>query len=162
MSVCIVPDLFILGEVVPSEVDADTVAEVPNELGLGVGILPMRHDKVLHEPGEEEHLCPAEGRDVPDMFKASANGCETRPVQVDVTGEAHPSCCSAVTHYSKHGDAAMLQLNLAEAVETVLVGISKETEGVPKSQRRLSTERFRERGGGRTARRMRLQSWIWC
>ena len=61
-----------------------------------------------------------------------------------------PGTGDDVPKEGKHGDAAVLDLNVTEALETLLVGIGEEAEGVEESKRGLDAELVLEgaEGGG--------------
>ena len=76
----------------------------------------------------------------------------------DVATQAPASGGDKVTNDGKHGDTAVLDLDVAKAVEAVLVSILEQVERIPEAKRGLGTKSLLElhaqaRGGGDTASR---------
>ena len=61
-------------------------------------------------------------------------------MEVDVTREARAGRGHEVAEDGEHGDAAVLDLDGAEAVEALLVGVGEEAERVPEAERRLGAD----------------------
>ena len=144
--------LGLLVELVPSEV-LDSVAEVADELtGLGAigGIL---HDKDLQETDEEEELDKSASGNVLEGIKATGNGGEAVARIVDVARETDSGGGDEVSDVGKHGNTAVLDLDVTEAVEVLLVTVSDEAKGIVKAKRLLDTELVLEgiKGSGRLA-----------
>ena len=59
-------------------------------------------------------------------------------------GEAVPGRGGEVAGHGEHRDAAVLELDLAEAVELLLVGVLEEALGIEEAQGRLRAELLRE------------------
>ncbi len=104
---------------------------------LDIGL--AKTEAKLKETDEEYGLNnTSQGKGVEDS-KASLHGAEGH-ARGDIEGQAVTGSGGDVTSDGKHRDAAMLDLNIAEAVEALLVGIFKQVEGIPKSERRLGTD----------------------
>ena len=140
-------DLLLLGEGVPAEVDV-AVAEVADELVAGSG--DVLHDGDLEEADEGDHLADAlegDGVGAAEGGKAIGEGVEGVTGVVDVSGKVDAGAGDDVTEEGKHGDAAVLDLDVTEAVEALLVGTVEEAEGVEETKGGLDAELSLEGGG---------------
>ena len=147
-------ELGLLVEGVPAEVDG-TVAEVADELtGLGAvgGVL---HDEGLEEADEGEELEEACSRDVLEGLEAGGDVGEAEALAVgDGAGEADAGGGGEVSGDGEHGDAAVLDLDVTEAVEVGLITVGDEAEGIVEAERGLGSELCCGAGG-------RQIRWIW-
>ena len=98
-----------------------------------------------------EYACAGDGV---EGGEASLHGGEGQAVG-DVTGKTGTSGSHNVAKDGKHGDTAVLVLDSAQALEALLIGISKEAEGIPEAKGRLGAksvlEAHAEAGGGGNA-----------
>ena len=124
--------LGLLIEGVPAEVEG-TVAEVTGEFtGLGTvgGVL---HDEELESADEGDDLEKAllgDGAGALDGGEAVGEGVEGITGVVDGAIEVDAGTGGDLAEEGKHTDAAVLDLDVTEAVEALLVGILEEAEGV--------------------------------
>ena len=148
-------ELGLLIEGVPAEVEG-TVAEVTGEFtGLGTvgGVL---HDEELEEANEGDDLEKAllgDGVGALDGGEAVGEGVEAVTGVVDGAIKVDAVAGDDLAEEGKLTDAAVLDLDVTEAVETLLVGILEEAEGVKESERGLGAElrlEGLEGGGGGT------------
>jgi len=143
-------ELGLLVEGFPAEVDG-SVAEVADELaGLGAvgGVL---HDEGLEEADEGEELEEAGSRDVLEGLESGGDVGEADALAVgDVAGEADAGGGGEVTGDGEHGDAAVLDLDVTEAVEVGLITVGDEAKGIVEAKRGLGSELVLEgtKGGG--------------
>jgi len=140
--------LGLLIEGIPSEVNG-TVAEVTDELSSG----DILHDKELKETNKGDNLSESSAGDgvgSRDGGPSVGEGVEGVSGVVNVSGEVDSSAGDDVTQEGELGDTAMLDLDVTETVESLLVGIIEESEGIEESKRRLDTELVLEssEGGG--------------
>ena len=135
-------ELGLLIEGVPAEVEG-TVAEVTGEFtGLGTvgGVL---HDEELEEADEGDDLEEAllgDGVGALDGGEAVGEGVEAVTGAVDGAIEVDAVAGDDLAEEGKLTDAAVLDLDVTEAVEALLVGILEEAEGVEEAKRGLGTE----------------------
>ncbi|KAL7546552.1 hypothetical protein ACHAWF_009881 [Thalassiosira exigua] len=145
-------ELGLLIEGVPAEVDV-AVAEVTNELSGGSTVSGVLHDEELKEANEDKHLASSGSRDgvgAADGRETVGVGVEGVSSPVDGSGEVVSGAGGDLAKEGKLGDAAVLDLNVTEAVESLLVGIVKEAEGIVEAERGLGAELALEgvEGGG--------------
>ena len=69
---------------------------------------------------------------------------------IDASREVGATTCSDLSKEGKLGDAAVLKLNVTETVETLLVGVIEQSQGIEEAERRLGTKLGLEgvEGGG--------------
>ena len=139
-----------VAEIVPCELVAvlDTVAEVSGELP-GPG--DVAHYSQLKETGEENHLKDASHGDgilADDGSHAVGVGVERVSGEVDISRQVDSGAGGDLPEEGKHGDASVLELNKAEAVELLLAGAIKHVQGIPKAEGGLRTNLVRVVGGG--------------
>ena len=136
-------ELLLLREGVPAEVNAEGhVAEIAGELS---GSGNVAHDKELEPSDEEDDLEEAlagDGVGAVKSIKAVGDVGELTATEVDGTVEVDTGTGDDVAKEGKLGDAAVLDLNVTEAVELVLVAVGDEAEGVEEAKRGLGTELF--------------------
>ena len=133
-----------LGGTAVVELDGELLVDgglVPLGLGeLDLGDLVLAEAvAVLDRTDEEEELYQAGGGDVLDGGQAGTDGGEGDAVS-DLTGEADTGGGDNVAEDGKHGDAAVLGLDLAEAVEAGLVGTVQQVQGIVQTQRSLHAD----------------------
>mmetsp|Transcript_127699 Transcript_127699/g.397703 ORF Transcript_127699/g.397703 Transcript_127699/m.397703 type:complete len:498 (-) Transcript_127699:521-2014(-) len=123
------------------------VAELhPAEGAIVAGEHPRRVGRVLlrveelHEAAEEEHLRPAGGGHLREGLEAGRHVVEPDALRGgQVAGEADVLGRDEA-HGRPHGDAAVLDLRAAAAVEGVGVAVLGQAQGVPVAQGRLHAE----------------------
>ena len=86
----------------------------------------------LDQTNEGDDLGNTSGRDGVEGGKTSLHGGEGKAVG-DVARKADTSSGHQVAKDGEHGDAAVLGLDGAEAVEALLVGVGKEAKRIPES-----------------------------
>ncbi|KAL7533946.1 hypothetical protein ACHAWF_004671, partial [Thalassiosira exigua] len=111
------------------------------------------HDRNLKEADEAEDLHEALGGDgvgAPDGGPAVGVGVEGVAGFVDVAAEVVSGTGPDVAQEGKLGDTAVLDLDVTEAVESLLVGLVEEAEGIEETDRGLDAELALEgvEGGG--------------
>ena len=107
----------------------------------------------LDQADEGDDLSSAGGRDGVEGGEAGLHGGEGKAVG-DVTREADASGGDEVAEDGKHGNAAVLGLDGAQAVEASLVSVLEEAKRVPEAERRLGSDGVLEvhlEGGGLAA-----------
>jgi len=129
-------NLGLLIERVPSEID-EAIAEVTNELPRLGTIGRVLHDEDLKEANEGEELEKARSGDGLEGTESSGDGVEGGAREVDVTRETDSSSGSEVPGNAKHGNTAVLDLDIPKAVEVGLVAISDKAKGVEEAKRGL-------------------------
>ena len=134
-------ELGLLIEGVPAEVNAEGhVAEIAGEL---TGSGNVAHDKELEPSDEEDDLEEALAGDSVGAVKgveAVGDVGELAAAEVDGTVEVDTGTGDDVAKEGKHGDAAVLDLNVTEAVELGLVTVGDQAEGIEKAKRGLGTK----------------------
>eukprot|EP00307_Rebecca_sp_RCC1486_P007571 CAMPEP_0119434010 /NCGR_PEP_ID=MMETSP1335-20130426/50449_1 /TAXON_ID=259385 /ORGANISM="Chrysoculter rhomboideus, Strain RCC1486" /LENGTH=206 /DNA_ID=CAMNT_0007459861 /DNA_START=518 /DNA_END=1134 /DNA_ORIENTATION=- len=126
-------ELLRLGrELVPAKVNV-AVAEVTRELRLARHVL---HHAQLEEADEGEDLGKASWWHHRERREARRHLVE-READREVTREAHARRRHDVAKDGEHADAAVLDLDEAEAVEALLVGAVEQVERVDEAERRL-------------------------
>ena len=131
--------LGLLIEGIPAEVEG-AVAEIAGELGLAGDIL---HDTKLKEANEEEDLDKTslgDGVGAEDGGNTVGEGIEGVSGLVDAARKVDAVAGDDLAEEGKLTDTAVLDLNVTEAVETLLVGILKEAKGVEETKGGLDTE----------------------
>ena len=133
--------LLLLGEGVPAEVNSKRhVAEIAGELA---GSGNVTHDKELEPSDEKDDLEKALAGDGIGAVKGSeavGDIGELAAAEVDGTAKVDTSTGDDVAKEGKHGNAAVLDLNVTEAVQLGLVSVSDKAEGVEEAKRGLGTE----------------------
>jgi hypothetical protein len=133
--------LLLLRELVPAEVDAEGhVAEVTGELASSGNIA---HDEELEPSDEENDLEEALAGDGIGAVKGSETIGDVRELtaaEVDGTTKVDTGAGDDVAKEGKLGDAAVLDLNVTEAVELDLVAVGDKAEGIEEAKRGLGTE----------------------
>ncbi len=131
--------LGLLVEGVPAEVDR-AVAEVADEFVLASGVL---HDSELEESNEGEDLGKA-GRGDGIRAEGGGNavgvGGEGMSRVVDVAREVDAGAGHDLAKEGELADASVLELDEAEAVESLLVGVIEQAEGIEEAERGLGSE----------------------
>ena len=134
-------ELLLLGEGVPAEVNAEGhVAEIAGDLS---GSGNVAHDKELGPSDEEDDLEEAlagDGIGAVKGVEAVGNVGELAAAEVDGTAQVDTGTGDDVAKEGKLGDAAVLDLNVTEAVELVLVAVGDQAEGIEEAKRGLGTE----------------------
>jgi hypothetical protein len=128
--------LGLLIEGVPSEVKR-SVTEVSGELSLSGNIL---HDEKLKDSNECDDLKKSSLGDCSNSSPAVGDGVEGVSGVVNVSGKVNTSTVDDVSEEGKLTDTSVLDLNITEAVETLLVSIIKKSKRVEESKRRLDSE----------------------
>ena len=148
-------ELGLLIEGVPAEVEG-SVAEVTGEVtGLGTvgGVL---HDEELEEANEGDDLEETglgDGVGAEEGGDAVGEGVEGVSGRVDAARKVDAVAGDDLAEEGKLTDAAVLDLDVTEAVEALLVGILKKAEGVEEAKGGLDSElglEGLEGGGGGT------------
>mmetsp|Transcript_11595 Transcript_11595/g.24184 ORF Transcript_11595/g.24184 Transcript_11595/m.24184 type:complete len:303 (+) Transcript_11595:111-1019(+) len=133
--------LPLLSLLVPSEVKLASVAEVADVLSEAEGVTVDR----LHHGDGESHLEVDLGGKGIEGLEASRNVLSTR--------ESDTSGSDQVPDNRKHGNAAVLQLDVTEAIEVGLVAVGAEAKGIEESKGGLGADligkRRRLQGSGR-------------
>ncbi|KAL7512913.1 hypothetical protein ACHAXN_010147 [Cyclotella atomus] len=138
--------LGLLVELVPSEVNG-TVTEVTDELSSS----DVLHDEKLKETNEGNNLSQSGSGDGVGSVNGGPSvgeGVEGVSGVVNVSGEVDTSTSDDVTQEGKLGNTSVLQLNVTETVETLLVGVVQQSQGIEESKRRLDTKLVLEGGEG--------------
>jgi hypothetical protein len=102
-------------------------------------VLLAKAEAELDEADESDDLSSASGGDGLESSKAGLHLREGKSGG-DVTSAADAGGGHNVADNGEHGDAAVLGLDVTEAVEFVLVSIGKEAKGIPKAKGSLSTD----------------------
>ena len=140
-------ELGLLVERVPAEVNG-SVTEVTNEFSLSGNIL---HDEKLKETNEGNNLSQSSSGDSVRSVNGGPSvgeGVEGVSGVVNVSGKVDSGTGDDVTQEGELGDTSVLDLDVTETVETLLVGVIEESEGVEESKRGLDTELVLEGGEG--------------
>jgi hypothetical protein len=124
-------------EGVPAEVKG-TIAEVTNMLVSGSW--DVLHYGKFQEANEGQHLEGTGNGDSEGGIPAISKVGELGARVVNVTWKVDSSSIDEVSNNSKHANAAMLDLNISEAVELLLVTIGNEAKGIKKSKGSLGTK----------------------
>jgi len=122
----------------PSEVES--VTEISLELSLSGDVL---HDPELKEGNEGSDLKKARGGDGVGAIDGSKTVGETSEGvarEVNVSGKVVSVTGDDLAKESKLRNTSVLELDVKEAVETLLVGVVKESKGIPESERGLGTD----------------------
>ena len=122
-------------ERVPAEVNG-AVAEVTREFTAG----DVLHDGKLQEANEGQDLQGTGHGGGEGAGPAGGDVGELSSVQGDVTREADSGGGGQVADNTQHADAAVLDLNVSEAVELGLVAIRNQSQRVEESERSLGAE----------------------
>ena len=144
--------LGLLIEGIPAEVEG-AVAEIAGELGLAGDVL---HDEELKDANEGDDLEKAglgDGAGSVDGRKTVGEGIEGVSGLVDAARKVDAVAGDDLAEEGKLTDAAVLDLDVTEAVEALLVGILKKAEGVEEAKGGLDSElglEGLEGGGGGT------------
>mmetsp|Transcript_11053 Transcript_11053/g.23214 ORF Transcript_11053/g.23214 Transcript_11053/m.23214 type:complete len:280 (-) Transcript_11053:88-927(-) len=116
--------------------EASSGAEVTGE-----GSLVLAPDGELKEANEEEDLRDALDGDLLKGSKAGRDVLKTEVLDLgEVAGKTDSSGSPEVAEEGELGDTAVLELNVPEAVETLLVGILQEHERIVEAKGRLDAE----------------------
>ncbi|KAL7523529.1 hypothetical protein ACHAWF_000556, partial [Thalassiosira exigua] len=143
-------ELGLLVEGVPAEVDPP-VAEVTDV--FVAGSRDVLHESALQESNEQKDLGDPVLRDGVRSVEggpAVGDGVEGVSRVVDVAREVDAGAGDDVSQEGELRDAPVLDLHVTEVVETGLVGVLEQTEGVEEAKRGLGTELVLEsiEGGG--------------
>jgi hypothetical protein len=95
------------------------------------------HDSKFQKAHEGEDLKCTGNRDGEASCPTSGDIREFGSIQRDVTRETDSGGSDKVSDNTKHADAAVLQLNVSEAVELFLVAIGNKAKGIEESKRSL-------------------------
>mmetsp|Transcript_11606 Transcript_11606/g.24202 ORF Transcript_11606/g.24202 Transcript_11606/m.24202 type:complete len:236 (-) Transcript_11606:63-770(-) len=142
--------LGLLIKSVPAKVKG-TVAEVTRELSLSGHIL---HHEELKKTNEEDDLAKAslgDGIRAEDSGKAIRVRVKGVSAEVNVSGKVDAGTGDNLAEEGKLADTAVLELDVTEAVEPLLVGISEHAEGIKETKRGLGSKLRLEshvQGGG--------------
>ena len=142
--------LGLLVELVPSALEG-SVTKISGELvSESWHIL---HDGNFKQTDEREDLNEALGGDgirSEDGGKTVGVGVEGVAVEINISAEVSTRACDDVSQESKLSDTAVLDLNVSEAVESLLVGTIEQAEGVEEADRGLGAKLTLEvvEGGG--------------
>ena len=143
-------ELGLLIEGVPAEVDG-AVTEVTHEVSGGGAVGTVLHDGELQETNEGEDLEGTGNGDLEGSGPALSDGGEAGSGEVNVTGKADSGTGGDLAQEGELADAAVLELDVTEAVEALLVGSVEHTKGIEESERGLGAELVlegAEAGGG--------------
>merc|ERR1719282_37181 len=144
-------ELGLLVELVPAEVDG-AVAEVPRELAGRGAVGRVLHHAELEEAAERDDLPESgvgDGVGTDDGRDAVREGVERVALRVDAATEVDPRAGGDLAEEGEHADAAVLELDEAEAVEPLLIGVVEHAERVVEAERVLGAELALEGGEGR-------------
>jgi hypothetical protein len=122
-------------EAIPSEVN-EVVTEVTNELSAG----DVLHDGKLQETNKGKNLEGTGNRNGGGSLPAGRNVGELGSGVVNVSRKADSGSGDQVSDNTQHADAAVLDLDVSEAVELLLVTIGNKAKGIEESKRSLGTE----------------------
>ena len=148
----VVVQLLVNHECEDAHLSSAAVVELDGSLSVDGGLVPARGSELslldvllsgvepqLNETNEKEDLDGAEQGD-------GLEGSETRlhtgewNARSDVAREADTSGGDEVAEDGKHGNAAVLGLDGAQAVEALLVSVLEESKGIPEAKRRLGSD----------------------
>ena len=110
--------------------------------GLELGSLDVilaGSEAKLDQTDESDKLGNAGGRDGVEGSKASLHRGEGKSVG-DVTWKSHAGSGHKVAKDGKHGNAAVLDLDSAKAVESLLVSVGEKAKRIPEAKGSLSTK----------------------
>ena len=127
---------------VPAEVKG-AVAEVTGEVtGLGTvgGVLHDEELKEANEGNDLEKTGLGDGIGAEDGGKTVGEGVEGVTGVVDVTGKVDSVTGDDLAKEGKLTDTSVLDLDVTEAVETLLVGILKKAKRIEEAKRGLDTK----------------------
>ena len=127
--------LGLLIEGVPSEVKS-LVTEVTRELSSS----NVLHYEELKESNESDNLEKSSLGDCSNSSPSVRDGVEGSSRVVNLSGKVDSSTGDDVSEESKLGDTSVLDLNVTEAVETILVSIIKKSKGIEESKRSLCSD----------------------
>jgi len=136
--------LGFLIKAVPSEINV-SVTEVTNELVSGS--LNVTHDGNLQDTDEGNDLDQTGGGDgvgADDGSNTVGVRCEGVTRVVNGSWKVDSSAGDDLSQEGKHADTSVLDLDVSEAVESVLIGSVQQTKGIPKTKRGLDTKDFIE------------------
>eukprot|EP01083_Nonionella_stella_P050657 134672_1 len=142
--------LGLLVELVPSTPES-SVTKISREfVSESIHVL---HDGNLQQTNEGEDLDSSLDRDgisTVDGGPAVGVGVEGMSGRVDVSSEVSSGAGEDVTQEGKLGNTSVLDLNVTEAVESLLVGLVQKSKGIEESDRGLGTKLSLEgiEGGG--------------
>jgi len=134
---CALGLLGLFVESIPAEVNG-AVAEVAGELARLGAVGGILHHEELEEAHEGEDLEGARHRHLGGASPAGLDGRERGASIVDVAREAHARGSGQEARHAQHANAAVLELDVPEAVEALLVCVVEEAKRVPAAERRLS------------------------
>jgi hypothetical protein len=137
-------ELGLLIKGVPSKVKS-SITEVTDELALSSHIL---HHGKLEEANKGQDLKSASNRHLERASPSLTNVRELGSVVRDVTRKTNTRAGGDLSKEGQLADTPVLQLNVTEAVESLLVGTIKESKGIEEAERRLSAELVFEGGEG--------------
>ena len=131
---------------VPAKVKG-SVTEVTNKLSLSSHIL---HHCKLKEANKCKDLESSSNRNLQGASPAFSNVRELGSVVRNITGKTETSTGGDLSKEGKLADTSVLDLDVTEAVESLLVGTIQQAEGIEESKRGLGTELVLEgsKGGG--------------
>mmetsp|Transcript_23153 Transcript_23153/g.53162 ORF Transcript_23153/g.53162 Transcript_23153/m.53162 type:complete len:285 (+) Transcript_23153:90-944(+) len=134
-------ELGLLVKLIPAEVDV-AVAEVSDELVSGSR--NITHEAALEEANKGDDLNEASGR---DGVRADEGGdtvgerVEGVSGVVDVSAKVESATGGDLSKEGKHSDTSVLDLDVTEAVESLLGAVAvQHTKRIVESKRRLGTE----------------------
>ena len=133
-------ELGLLVKGVPAEVEG-AVPEVTDELVSGS--LDVLHDAKLENTDEGDDLGKSGSRDgVRSVDGGPAVGERVERVSglVDASAEVDSGAGDDVSEEGKLGDTSVLDLDVSEALESLLVGVVKEAKRIEESERSLGSE----------------------
>lgn len=100
----------------------------------------LLHDEQLVDADGEDDLQGAERRDLGEGGEAVGDVVEGDVVLEGEHARQPRVLLCEVAGHREHGDAAVLDLDVAQAVEPLLVGVGHEAEGVPEPDRGLRAD----------------------
>ena len=138
-------------QLTPVHTSIKAITEVTNVLVSSS--LNVLHDEQLKETDEAEDLHSTPIRDRVGAKEGSQTiGVGGKRVAgiIDASREVGATTCSDLSKEGKLGDTAVLKLNVTETVETLLVGVIEQSQGIEEAERRLGTKLGLEgvEGGG--------------
>ena len=131
---------------VPAKVDG-AVTEVTNEFSAS----DVLHDRNFEKTNEGNDLGKSSSRDGLEGSKSVGDGGKAGAGVVNVSWKTDATFGSKVTGNGKHGNTAVLQLDVSKTIEFSLVTVSDKTKRIPVAKGDLGTkfifESRKSRGG---------------
>uniref|UniRef100_A0A7S4JCC4 Uncharacterized protein n=1 Tax=Odontella aurita TaxID=265563 RepID=A0A7S4JCC4_9STRA len=145
-------ELGLLVKGVPAEID-ETITEVTGEVAGGGSIGGVLHDEELEDANEEDELSKSglgDGIIAEEGGEAIGVGVEGVALEVDVSREVKSGTGHDLAEEGELRNAAVLDLNVPEALELLLRSIVEEAKGIVEAEGLLGADLALEgvEGGG--------------